>query len=157
LGFATNDYAVLPMQAEHRAQFDSFLAAMSAEDLRLRFGSTLRPDNPMVTKYLFGPSDTTRQICGAFRGSGELIGSGCLVLSAPSVGEVSVIVRPDWRNHAVARTILSDMIEAARSDRLSLLQGVVASRNVAAVHLLGDLGFRALPPSAGQSYFEMAL
>jgi acetyltransferase len=121
--------------------YEDFVAQCTANDLRLRFGTPIRPD---------AASERLRKITLASALSLAALGEGGVlwalaqvVTIAPGIGEIGMIVRSDRRRCGIGRGLLAALALEARAARMSALHGTVLAENAAMRGLAHKAGFTA--------------
>jgi acetyltransferase len=135
--------AIRPLRPEDEALYPDFLAAITAEDLRLRFFSLPgKPSHEFIARLT--QLDYARAIAFAAidAESGKLLGVSRLHADANhEQAEYAVLVRSDLKGRGLGWTLMQLLIDWARQERLALIHGQVLRANTTMLRMCADLGF----------------
>ena len=135
---------VRPIRPEDESLYGPFVAAVSAEDARLRFLGPVRDFSHAVLAR-FTQLDYARAM--AFIALDEQTGEMLAVARLHTVpddektGEYAIIVRSDLKGHGLGWLLMQLIIEYARSKNYQIVLGRVLHENVAMLHMCKELGF----------------
>ncbi len=135
----------------------------TAEDLRLRFFSTVRPEIGALTTLLT-QFDPTRQIAvaayepGTEDGDGDLLGVVRLILSPDATqGEFAIMVRSDQAGRGLGRALMREMLGWARDRRLVRVEAEILTENKRMQRLARAFGARVLAYNRDVGTVRMAI
>jgi len=120
-----------------RSAVRSFYLALSTDDRRKRFCSTLSDD--AICKYVDGLDFTRHTILGAFEEQAELIGLAELAPGAEE-SEMAFAVRPDKRRLGIGTALMDGLLARARS---------CGRKKVLVIFLADNTAMRRLAARAG--------
>jgi len=138
-----NAVFVRPVRPEDERLYGPFLAAVSREDLRLRFFAPVK-DFSHVFIARFTQIDYARAM--AFLAIGEATGEmlGVVRLHADAAyerGEYAVLVRSDLKSHGLGWLLMQTIIEYARAEGIRMIEGQVLRENTTMLKMCRELGF----------------
>ena len=132
------------MTGADRAALVGFVATLSAHDL-LFVPRDLR--HPKVVDAWMRSLDAGELASLVARDGGKLIGCTAIVVDELSwsrhVGELRVLVAPDWRGRGLGRTLIQECFAQALELGLSKLVAQMTVDQRSAITLFEELGFRA--------------
>lgn len=135
--------AIRPLRPEDEALYPDFLAAVTSEDLRLRFFSLPgKPSHEFIARLT--QLDYARAIAFAAIDpeSGKLLGVSRLHADANHErAEYAVLVRSDLKGRGLGWTLMQLLIDWAREERLAVIHGLVRRTNTTMLRMCADLGF----------------
>lgn len=135
--------AIRPLRPEDEALYPDFLAAVTSEDLRLRFFSLPgKPSHEFIARLT--QLDYARAIAFAAIDpeSGKLLGVSRLHADANHENaEYAVLVRSDLKGRGLGWTLMQLLIDWARKERLAVIHGQVLRANTTMLRMCADLGF----------------
>ena len=135
---------VRPVRPEDESLYGPFVAAVSAEDARLRFLGPVRDFSHAVLAR-FTQLDYVRAM--AFIALDELTGEMLAVARLHTVAdddktaEYAIIVRSDMKGHGLGWLLMQLIIEYARSKNYQTVLGRVLHENMAMLRMCKELGF----------------
>ncbi|HEX8666146.1 MAG TPA: bifunctional acetate--CoA ligase family protein/GNAT family N-acetyltransferase [Beijerinckiaceae bacterium] len=134
---------VRPVRPEDENLFIEFLGHVSAEDLRLRFFAPVREFSHAFLAKLI-QIDYARAIAfvALDAQTGEML--GVVRLHADSVhetGEYAILLRSDLKGQGLGWELMRLMIEWAKADGLSTVEGQVLAENTTMLDMCRALGF----------------
>jgi acetyltransferase len=138
---------IRPIRPEDEPLYPPFLAAVTAEDLRLRFFAHIKEFNHAAIAR-FTQIDYARAM--AFVAidlrSGALLGVARLHANADyDTAEYAVLVRSDIKGKGLGWILMQTIIEYARSEGLRTIEGQVLSENKHMLQMCQKLGFTLAP------------
>jgi RimJ/RimL family protein N-acetyltransferase len=135
---------VRPVRPEDESLYGPFVAAVSAEDARLRFLGPVRDFSHAVLAR-FTQLDYARAMAfiALDEHSGEMLGVARLhtIVDDEKSGEYAIIVRSDLKGHGLGWLLMQLIIEYARSKNYQTVLGRVLHENTAMLHMCKELGF----------------
>ena len=135
---------VRPVRPEDEELFLEFLKRVSAEDLRLRFFAPIREFSHAFLAKLI-QIDYARAIAfvALDAGTGEMIGVVRLHADANhETGEYAILLRSDLKGQGLGWELMRLIIEWARADGLSVVEGQVLRENTVMLDMARALGFK---------------
>jgi acetyltransferase len=134
---------VRPIQPADEALYGPFIAAVTADDLRLRFfGSIKELSHGLLTRFTHIDYARAMAFIALDEVSGEMLGVARLHANAePETGEYAILVRSDLKKHGLGWRLMQQIIEYARAKRLHSIQGQVLHENVTMLNMCKELGF----------------
>jgi GNAT superfamily N-acetyltransferase len=136
---------IRPIRPEDEALYPDFLRRVTAEDLRLRFFAPVK-DFSHAFIARFTQLDYTRAMAlvAIEQTSGDLLGVARLHRlenGNSNHAEYAVLVRSDLKGHGLGWLLMQTLIDYARKEKISLLEGEVLSENATMLKMCGELGF----------------
>jgi RimJ/RimL family protein N-acetyltransferase len=135
---------VRPVRPEDESLYGPFVAAVSAEDARLRFLGPVR-DFSRAVLARFTQLDYARAMAfiGLDEQTGEMLGVARLhtVADDDKTAEYAIIVRSDMKGHGLGWLLMQLIIEYARSKNYQTVLGRVLHENMAMLRMCKELGF----------------
>jgi len=138
-----------------RSLYEDFASLCTGNDLRLRFGTPIRPD--AAAERLRKITLASSRSLAAFGEGGMLWALAQLVTIAPGIGEIGIIVRSDRKRHGIGRALLSGLAGEARAAQMRQLHGTVLAENAAMRGLAQKLGFSAFAAGGCEVELRLAL
>ena len=137
------------------ALYPAFLAKISPDDLRLRFLSPRRnfPDQ-MLKRLTQLDYDRDIAFVALEKDTGALAGIGRLSCDPDHrTGEYALLVRSDLQGHGLGWDLLKQIIDYARAERVSRIEGIILNENRKMLTMCGEFGFSLAhhPSEAGLS------
>ena len=144
--------SIRPVRPEDEGLYQAFLEQVSERDLRLRFFVTMRAFTHRFIARLT-QIDYARAIAfvALDRSTGELIGEARLHADANHErGEYGILIRSDLKGQGLGWELMRLIIEWAKADGLSVIEGQVLRENTVMLDMASGLGFviRADPSDA---------
>jgi acetyltransferase len=137
---------VRPVRPEDEPLYGPFLAAITEEDLRLRFFAPVKEfGHAFIAR--FTQIDYARAMAFvAFDATGAMLGVVRLhVDSSGESGEFAVLVRSDLKGRGIGWLLMQRIIEYARAEGLSTMEGQVMRENTTMLAMCRELGFATQP------------
>jgi len=128
---------------EDAALYPDFMAAITREDLRLRFFVTIRELTPSIIERLtrFDPK-VVMAFAAIDEATGKLLGVVRLHNDASGEsGEYAVLVRSRMKGHGLGWLLMQRIIDYARTIGLKSIHGQVLAENTTMLLMCGELGF----------------
>jgi acetyltransferase len=138
---------VRPIRPEDEALYPDFLAAVSAQDIRLRFFAPVKELNHAAIARLT-QIDYARAMAfiAIDKASGGMLGVGRLHANANyDTAEYAVLVRSDLKGKGLGWLLMQTMIDYARSEGLKTIEGQVLVENTTMLRMCEELGFSITP------------
>ena len=138
-----NAVFVRPVRPEDERLYGPFLAAVSREDLRLRFFAPVK-DFSHVFIARFTQIDYARAMAflAIDEATGEMLGVVRLHADAAyECGEYAVLVRSDLKSHGLGWLLMQTIIEYARAEGIRMIEGQVLRENTTMLKMCHELGF----------------
>ena len=135
---------VRPVRPEDEPLYGPFFAAVTPEDLRLRFFAPVKEfSHTFIAR--FTQIDYARAM--AFIALEETTGAmlGVVRLHADAEydsGEYAILVRSDLKGHGLGWLLMQLIIEYARAEGIRSIKGQVLQENLSMLEMCRDLGFR---------------
>jgi acetyltransferase len=132
-----------PVRPEDERLYGPFLAAVSREDLRLRFFAPVK-DFSHVFIARFTQIDYARAMAflAIDEATGEMLGVVRLHADAAyERGEYAVLVRSDLKSHGLGWLLMQTIIEYARAEGIRMIEGQVLRENTTMLKMCRELGF----------------
>lgn len=136
---------VRPIRPGDGKREQDFLAALSAESRYMRFQRWVAAPSADLIHFLT-EVDFDRHValvCTVARdGDEELIGEARYVANPDGNScEFSIVIADAWQKSGIAGILMDDLMRAARSRGIALMEGLVLSSNVPMLHFAHALGF----------------
>jgi len=138
---------VRPIRPEDEALYPAFLAAVNAQDIRLRFFAPVKELNHAAIARLT-QIDYARAMAfiAIDKLSGDMLGVGRLHADANyDTAEYAVLVRSDLKGKGLGWLLMQTMIDYARSEGLKSIEGQVLVENTTMLRMCEELGFCITP------------
>src|SRR5262252_7283216 len=138
---------VRPVRPEDEPLYGPFLAAVTQQDLRLRF---FAPVNEFGHTFVarFTQIDYARAMAfiAIEEPSGNMLGVVRLHADANyECGEYAILVRSDLKGRGLGYLLMQMIIEYARAEGLKIIEGQVLAENTAMLAMCRELGFSVSP------------
>ncbi|MWD27363.1 GNAT family N-acetyltransferase [Aquicoccus sp. SCR17] len=151
---------IRPIRPEDEALYPDFLAKVSEEDIRWRFGTLARASHELIARFTQIDYARAMAFVALEPDSGALMGVSRLASDPDRVrAEFAVLIRSDLRGRGLGGALLERLIAFARSEGIGTLFGDVAKDNRTMLQLCRELGFAeaAHPEDGALRRVEMAL
>ncbi|KQP34339.1 GCN5 family acetyltransferase [Methylobacterium sp. Leaf102] len=150
--------AVRPVRPEDEALFLTFFQSVSAEDLRLRFFAPVRDFNHAFLAKLT-QLDYSRAIAFvAIDAAGTMLGAVRLHADANhDSGEYAILIRGDRKGTGLGHALMSLMIDWAKAEGISRVEGTVLRENRPMLAVCKQLGFSARPDAEDAGVVKVSL
>ncbi|MEM6381257.1 MAG: bifunctional acetate--CoA ligase family protein/GNAT family N-acetyltransferase [Pseudomonadota bacterium] len=133
---------VRPVRPEDEPAFRDFFAKTTAEDLRLRFFSSVRDFSHKFIARLTQIDYARDMAFGAFDSHGELIGVVRLHADPErKSGEYAILLRSDLKGQGLGWALMRLVIEYGRAERFERIEGQVLAENTTMLSMCQALGF----------------
>ena len=148
-----------PVRPEDEALFLTFFQSVSAEDLRLRFFAPVRDFNHAFLAKLT-QLDYARAIAfvAIDAATGMMLGAVRLHADANhESGEYAILIHGDRKGTGLGHALMSLMIDWARVEGLSRVEGTVLRENRPMLAVCRQLGFTVRPDTEDGAVVKVAL
>jgi len=151
-----------PIRPEDFAQHQSFLARVTAEDLRTRFFTAIRELPPRdlahLTQIDYDREMALIAVAGGEGGGDETLGVARACTDPDNVeAEFAVLVRSDLKGQGLGALLLEKLIHYCRGRGTQRMRGEALSENARMLTLAKELGFRLQPKGYGLVEMTLAL
>lgn len=133
---------IRPIRPEDELLYEKFFARITAEDLRMRFFTTVKGlDHRLLARLT--QIDYAREIAFvAIDGQGELLGVARFNADPDYThAEYGVMVRSDLKGIGLGWKLMRHLITYARAEGLKVLDGMVLAENTTMLAMCRELGF----------------
>lgn len=136
---------IRPVRPGDEALYPDFLRRVTPEDMRLRFFAFVK-DFSHVFIARFTQLDYARAMAfvAIDQASGDLLSVARLHRlqnGDTNHAEYAVLVRSDLKGHGLGWMLMQTLIDYARKEKISLLEGEVLSENATMLKMCGEFGF----------------
>ena len=134
---------VRPIRPEDEALYPSFLAAVTMEDLRLRFFAPVKDfSHAFIARFTQIDYARAMAFIAIGRATGGMLGVVRLhANSAYDSGEYAILLRSDLKGHGLGWRLMQMMIDYARAEGLHVIEGQVLQENRTMLRMCRELGF----------------
>jgi acetyltransferase len=136
---------IRPIRPEDEALYPEFLRRVTAEDLRLRFFAPMKHfSHAFIARFTHLDYARAMAFVAIDQETGDLLGVARIHRLENGDGnhaEYAVLVRSDLKGHGLGWTLMQTLIDYARKERISVLEGEVLSENTTMLQMCGELGF----------------
>lgn len=131
-----------PIKPADVSLYPDFLRRVSPDDIRLRFLAPRKAFPDEMLKRLTQLDYDREMAFVALEENGDLAGIARLFLDPNrESAEFAILVRSDLQGHGLGAALLSHLVDYARGDGLSRIEGMILDENVAMLELTRRLGF----------------
>ena len=152
---------VRPVRPEDEPLYRPFFAAVTPEDLRLRFFAPLKDfSHPFIARLTQIDYARAMALLALDEQSGALLGVVRLHADANyDKGEYAILVRSDFKGRGLGWMLMQLIIEYARTEGIRLIYGQVLHENTAMLEMCRALGFQVAsdPEDASSSIVRLAV
>jgi acetyltransferase len=138
---------IRPVRPEDEPLYGPFFAAVSSQDMRLRFFAPVKEHGHAFVARLT-QIDYARAMAflAIAEASGELLGVVRMHSDADyRNGEYAVLVRSDLKGRGLGYLLMQTIIEYARAEALAVIEGQVLRENTTMLAMCRELGFSIAP------------
>jgi acetyltransferase len=150
-----------PIQPTDEVPYRAFLAAITPEDWRLRFFNPVKTvSSQLVVRFTQIDYARAMAFIAEDTQTGESLGVSRLIADPDYVrGEYAVLVRSDLKGQGIGWQLMKHLVDYARSEGLTTLEGEVLSENTQMLEMCRQLGFRARtdPSDYGVQHVTLSL
>jgi acetyltransferase len=138
---------VRPVRPEDEPLYGPFFAAVTPQDLRLRFFAPVKEfGHAFIARFTQIDYARAMAFIAVDEASGEMLGVVRLHADANyERGEYAVLVRSDRKGRGLGYLLMQMIIEYARTEGLGTIEGQVLSENTAMLAMCKELGFEIMP------------
>ena len=135
------------MRPEDEPLYGPFFAAVTPQDLRLRFFAPVKEfGHAFIARFTQIDYARAMAFIAIDEASGEMLGVVRLHADANyERGEYAVLVRSDLKGRGLGYLLMQMIIEYARAEGLEMIEGQVLSENTAMLAMCRELGFEIAP------------
>ena len=149
------------MRPEDEPLYGPFFAAVTAEDLRLRFFAPVQEfGHTFIARFTQIDYARAMAFLAIEESSGKMLGVVRLHADANyERGEYAILVRSDLKGRGLGYLLMQLMIEYARVEGLKIIEGQVLSENTTMLAMCREFGFkiRADPHDADACIVRLAI
>src|SRR6266446_1082662 len=138
---------VRPVRPEDEPLYPPFLAAVTQQDLRLRFFAPVKEfGHTFIARFTQIDYARAMAFIAIEESSGNMLGVVRLHADANyERGEYAVLVRSDLKGRGLGYLLMQMIIEYARAEDLKVIEGQVLRENTAMLAMCRELGFSLSP------------
>jgi acetyltransferase len=137
---------VRPVRPEDEPRYAEFLAAVTPQDLRLRFFAPVKDFGHAFVARLTQIDYARAMALIAIEPSGSFLGAVRLHADANyENGEYAILIRSDLKGRGLGWQLMQMIIEYARSEGLKVIEGQVLRENTTMLAMCRELGFDIAP------------
>ena len=135
---------VRPVRPEDETLYRQFFAAVTQEDLRLRFFAPLKEfSHPFIARLTQIDYARAMAFVALAEDSGEMLGGVRLHANSDyDKAEYAILVRSDLKGHGLGWLLMQILIEYARAEGIRTIEGQVLSENASMLKMCRELGFQ---------------
>jgi acetyltransferase len=135
---------VRPVRPEDEPLYPLFFAAVTSEDLRLRFFAPVRHfSHAFIARFTQIDYARAMAFVAVDEATGAMLGVVRLHADAQyESGEYAVLVRSDLKAHGLGWLLMQLIIEYARSEGIPTIHGQVLKENTKMLEMCRELGFQ---------------
>jgi len=140
---------VRPVRPEDEPLYGPFFAAVTAEDLRLRFFAPVKEfGHTFIARFTQIDYARAMALLAIEEASGRMLGVVRIHADANyEHGEYAILVRSDLKGRGLGYLLMRMIIEYARVEGLKTIEGQVLSENTRMLAMCKELGFSVSPDS----------
>jgi acetyltransferase len=144
---------VRPVRPEDEPLYPPFFAAVTPEDLRLRFFAPVRHfSHAFIARFTQIDYARAMALVAIDEATGAMLGVVRLHADAQyESGEYAVLVRSDLKAHGLGWLLMQLIIEYARSEGIHSIHGQVLKENTKMLEMCRELGFQIVADPAEPS------
>src|SRR5215469_862572 len=138
---------VRPLRPEDEPLYGPFLAAVTQQDLRLRFFAPVKEfGHTFVARFTQIDYARAMAFIAIEESSGNMLGVVRLHADANyERGEYAILMRSDLKGRGLGYLLMQMIIEYARAEGLKIIEGQVLAENTAMLAMCRELGFSISP------------
>jgi acetyltransferase len=135
---------IRPVRPEDEPLYGPFFAAVTPQDLRLRFFAPVKEfGHAFVARFTQIDYARAMAFIAIEQSTGNMLGVVRLHADANyERGEYAILVRSDLKGRGLGYLLMQLIIEYSRAERLKLIDGQVLSENTAMLTMCRELGFK---------------
>jgi acetyltransferase len=136
-----------PVRPEDEPLYGPFFAAVTPEDLRLRFFAPVKEfGHTFIARFTQIDYARAMAFIATEKSSGKMLGVVRVHADANyERGEFAILVRSDVKGRGLGYLLMQLIIEYARSEGLKAIEGQVLSENATMLAMCRELGFKLQP------------
>ncbi|HMK71450.1 MAG TPA: GNAT family N-acetyltransferase, partial [Xanthobacteraceae bacterium] len=150
-----------PVRPEDEPMYRPFLAAVTQNDLRLRFFAPLKEfSHSFIARFTQIDYARAMAFIAIKEATGEMLGVVRLHANTDyDRGEYAVLVRSDLKGHGLGWLLMQTIIEYARAEGLRVIEGEVLRENTTMLNMCRELGFQIAsdPQDPGLAFVKLSL
>jgi len=135
---------IRPVRPQDEALYPPFLAAVTPEDLRLRFFAPVKEfSHNFIARFTQIDYARAMAFIAIHEAAGKML--GVVRIHADSQyesGEYAILIRSDLKGHGLGWLLMELMIEYARAEGLKFVRGQVLQENTTMLQMCRQLGFQ---------------
>src|SRR6516162_1015526 len=138
---------VRPVRPEDEPLYGPFFAAVTQQDLRLRFFAPVKEfGHTFIARFTQIDYARAMAFIAIEESSGKMLGVVRLHADANyERGEYAILVRSDLKGRGLGYLLMQMIIEYARAEGLKIIEGQVLAENTAMLAMCRELGFSVSP------------
>jgi acetyltransferase len=150
---------VRPIRPDDEALYGPFLAATTAEDLRLRFFGPIKEfTHKFLSRFTHVDYDSAMAFIALDAATGEMLGVARLHANPDRAsGEYAILVRSDLKGHGLGWRLMAMVIAFAREKDFRAIQGQVLRENTTMLSMCAQLGFKIESDPAARDICNVSL
>ncbi len=140
------DFTLRPVRPEDAPAFERFFARLSAEDIHMRFFTSLKVLPPTMLARLTQIDYDREMALVLFEAAGDIAGVVRLAADPDNArAEFAVLVRSDLKGHGVGKLLMTRLADYARARGIGELWGDILPENRTMLALCSELGLAMAP------------
>ena len=134
---------VRPIRPDDEALYGPFLAAVTADDLRLRFFAPVKElGHSFIVRFTHIDYARAMAFIALDEATGAMLGVARLhPVTDQNSGEYAILVRSDLKGRGLGWRLMQLIVEYARAKGLRSIQGQVLHENTTMLQMCTELGF----------------
>lgn len=152
---------IRPIRPEDAQLEVEFVERLSEESKYMRFMQALHELTPeMLSRFTQIDYDREMALLAVTEQDGKEVEIGVARYATLPDGETcefAVVVADDWRGKGVASTLFSDLVDAARQQRLVRMEGTVLAQNRGMIEFSKSAGFKIEPDPEDRTVVKIKL
>ena len=152
---------IRPIRPEDAKIELEFVERLSDESKYMRFMQALHELTPeMLSRFTQIDYDREMALLAVIEEDGKEVQIGVARYATLPDGETcefAVVVADDWRGKSVASTLFRDLVDAARQQRLTRMEGSVLAQNRSMIEFSKSAGFKIEPDPEDRSVVKIVL
>jgi len=135
---------IRPLRSDDEPLYGPFLAATTAEDIRLRFFATVKEfGHAFLARLTHVDHARAMAFIALDETTGEMLAVARLHADADNhSGEYAILVRSDLKAHGLGWMLMQLLIDYGRRRGLAVVEGQVLHGNTAMLDMCRELGFK---------------
>jgi acetyltransferase len=152
---------IRPIRPEDAVIEREFVNGLSEQSRYFRFMYALPEITPeLLSRFTQIDYDRDMALIATIMRDGKEIQVGVArynTMSDPASCEFAIVVADDWQNKGIARSLMADLVRAARSRRFTRMLGTVLKKNTRMIEFSRALGFEMEASTEDHSLMEVVL